>query len=185
MEFLTGTERDLDLDEAMLHKYPQGDKGFAALFNRPEEFIDLAAVQEEFAFAAGFVVLKVPEFVFPDVAVVEPDLPFFDSAKGFPDLGIALTDRLHLRAEQDNPRLKAIAHEVIVRGFGVADFPITGIAGFFFGRHGERSWAKLSRTNSESQARALPHLKCPPVKGSSDRRAAKLPLRLRSRRADR
>ncbi len=185
MEFLTGTERDLDLDEAVLHKNPQGDEGFAALFNRPEEFIDLAAMQEEFAFAAGFVVLKVPEFVFPDVAVVEPDLPFLDPAKGFPDLGIALTNCLHLCAEQDNPRLKAIAHEVIVRGFGVADFPITGIAGFFFGRHGERSWAKQSRTNSESQARALPDLKIPPAKGSMDRHEPKLPLRLRSRRAGR
>jgi hypothetical protein len=48
-----------------------------------------------------------------------------------------------------------------MRGFGVANFPVTGIAGFFFGRHGEGSEAKQSRTNSGSQARALPDLKIP------------------------
>lgn len=83
--------------------------------------------------------MKVSEFVFPNVTVVEPDLSFLNAAKGFPDLGIALTNRLYFRAEEDNPGLKAIAHEVIVRGFGVANFPITGIAGLFFSRHGERS----------------------------------------------
>lgn len=185
MQFLTGTERDLDLDEAVLHEDPHGYEGLAALFNRPEEFVDLAAVQEEFAFAAGFVVLKVPEFVFPDVAVVEPDLPFLDPAKGFPNLGVALTDCLHLRAKQDHPGLKAIAHEVIVRGFGVANFPVTGIAGFFFGRHGEESEAKQSRTNSESQARASAEEKSPPAKRTGDRPSAKPPLRLRFRRAGR
>lgn len=139
MQFLTGTERDLNLDEAVLHEDSHGYEGLAALFNRPEEFVDLAAVQEEFAFAAGFVVLKVPEFVFPDVAVKEPDLPFLDAAKRFSDLGVAFADGFDLGTEEGNACLKAIAHKVIVVRLGIADFPITGITGLFFGRHGDRS----------------------------------------------
>lgn len=139
MEFLAGAKGDLNFDEPVLHKQPEGDEGLAALLNCAEEFVDFAAVQEEFAFTARFMVLQVPEFVFPDVAVKEPDLPFLDTAKRFSDLGVAFADGFDLGTKEGNASLKAIAHKVIVVRLSIADFPITGITGLFFGRHGDRS----------------------------------------------
>jgi hypothetical protein len=78
----------------------QRDEGFSASFHCTKQFIDFLPVEQELAFPARGMILKIPKSIFPDVRVVEPNLTFFNPAKRVPNLGISLANGFHLGALQ-------------------------------------------------------------------------------------
>lgn len=93
-------------------------------------------MEQELALSARRMVLEISERVFPNMGIIEPDLSFFNAAKGLPDLGVAFADGLYLRSLKNQTRLKSLTDKVVVVRLRIADFPLV-ILGLFFSAHDE------------------------------------------------
>lgn len=134
VEFFTGAERDLYLDQAVLYIDAQRNERFTTRIHRTDQFVNLAPMQEQLALTAWRMVLKVAEFIFANVRMIHPGLPFLDPAKSLADLGITRPYRFHFSALEDDTGLKTITHKIIVVGFTIPDLTLV-IRGLFLGAH--------------------------------------------------
>ena len=124
MEFLTRAERNLALNQPVFQVDAYRNQRLASGIHRANQFVNFLAVEQELPLPAGWVILKITVGVFANMSIIEPDLPFFYSAKGLANLGIALADRFDLGALQHETRLKLVPHKIIVVSFRITDLTL-------------------------------------------------------------
>src|SRR6476620_6890672 len=117
---LAGRDRDLHLGATVLEVERQRHDGASALAGLVRDLLELGAVQEQLALAAGGVVVPRAVEVLGDVDVLEVELVAGEHREAVDERCPPHPQRLHLGAGQDDARLEGVADEVVVSGLAVA-----------------------------------------------------------------
>src|SRR5690606_1768091 len=111
---LAARQRELDLGAAVLEVERERHQGEAALRHLPRQPRDLAAVREQLAIAARIRVLAPGLLVGAHGRVHQPRLAAPHHGVGFGEAGLALAQRLHLRADEHDAGLERVEDLVVV-----------------------------------------------------------------------
>ena len=114
VQFLAFRHRDFALDLALLQIDLGGNQRKALLARFAQQFIDLAAVQQQLAVADGRMVLAVAVRILADVGVHEPGLVVLNHGEGFFELDLAVLGGLDLGAGEYHAGLEALHQEIVV-----------------------------------------------------------------------
>src|SRR5581483_7256600 len=107
VQLLAAAERYLDLRAALVVEIDlQRNDGHALALHGARKLVDLALVQQELARALGRVIEAVRLQIFRDVGVDQPDLAVAAVGIGLGNRALALAQRLHLGAGQDEAGLE-------------------------------------------------------------------------------
>ena len=104
--FLAACQGHLDLGPAALEVEQGRNQRVAALADLAADTVDLAAVQQQLAFALGFVVLPAGLLVGSDVAIDQVQLTLLDAAVGVVQMRLSGAQRLDLGATSTRPASK-------------------------------------------------------------------------------
>lgn len=96
------------------------------------EFLELAAVEEEFAGPERIVIPRAAGTVLGDVAILQPDFAAADFGVGLAEGAFAFAEGLDLSAGQDHAGFELVQDEVVVGGGAVLGDDFYAF-GFFFG----------------------------------------------------
>src|SRR5262245_57047856 len=114
VQLLAARERKLELGAALLVEIElEGHERHSLALDRPHEFVDLPAVQEELAHALGRMVEAASLQVFRDIGVDEPDLAAARISVGCRDRRLAAAQRLHLCAGEREAGLERLADLIV------------------------------------------------------------------------
>src|SRR6185295_9584110 len=112
-------EADGHLDAAVLEVDAQRHERHPALDRLADQLANLALVQQQLAAAQRLVVGVAAVAVGADVDVVEEHLAVLDPRVAVAQVDAAFADRLHLGAEQHQPRLEGLEQVIVVEGLAV------------------------------------------------------------------
>src|SRR6185369_5787755 len=131
----------------------------------PAQPLDLALAEQELAGPLGRVVEAVGRLVFRDIGVDEVELTLLLRGEGFGDAGAPPAQRLHLAADEHQPRLQRLLDEVVEPGLAV----LGDVLGFL--GHGGRFLAQFASPAAAS-ARCTFCLLASAISQSGRRRSA-------------
>src|SRR6185295_3709098 len=112
-------EADGHLDAAVLEVDAQRHERHPALDRLADQLANLALVQQQLAAAQRLVVGVAAVAVGADVDDVEEHLAVLDPRVAVAQVDAAFADRLHLGAEQHQPRLEGLEQVIVVEGLAV------------------------------------------------------------------
>src|SRR6478736_3982684 len=117
---LAGRDRDLHLGAAVLEVERQRHDGAPALAGLVRDLLELGAVQEQLALAAGGVVVPRAVEVLGDVDVLEVELVAGEHREAVDQRRPPHPQRLDLGAGEHDAGLEGVVDEVVVSGLAVA-----------------------------------------------------------------
>ena len=113
---LTAGDGDDELRQSfVVDEKARGDDRKAARANGRLQFADFLAVEQQFAVAAGVVVVVRPVEILGDVHVFHPDFALLDDAKRIHQARLSLADGLDFRPGQNDTRRKRVEQLVVER----------------------------------------------------------------------
>ena len=131
-QFFALSQGDFDLGDTVTEINPQGNDGQTFGIGTAGEFMDFAAMQEEFAFTEGLVIPRAARHVLSDVGINEEGAGRLEVNVSITNIGFSFAKSFHLGAVQHEAGFELLKYVVIVGGGTVLrDDLFAGFLGIF------------------------------------------------------